>query len=384
MVNDPATLLRWADVIPLVPDGVEHLLLVSAHPDDQTLGAGGLLTQVPDGVGVDVVVATDGQTTRPDGAPTHTPDGLAALDRAQVREAVALLCPRAEVHLLGLAAGGLGDQVEELTAALVPLVTGTGTLVLAPYRHDGHPDHEAAARAASAAAWRTDAALLEHRGPSQETLLVAEPGEAGPFEELHGRVADPWQVRESWFERRKRALTLAALPHERYAVAVEIGCSIGALAADLAGRCDRVVAVDESRTAVAAARAALGSRGVAVRARVPEEWDSLLAALRPDTSGAGEPGRPDGSPTDGVADLVVVSEVGYFLSPRRLAVLTGRVRSLVSGAERATVVACHWRHEIVGWPLRGDDVHAVLEAGLDLPRTSQLVEEDFVLTVWSR
>ena len=40
------------------------------------------------------------------------------------------------------------------------------------------------------------------------------------MEQLHAREEDPWDVRTSWYERRKRALTLAALPHERYAVAV--------------------------------------------------------------------------------------------------------------------------------------------------------------------
>ena len=83
-------------------------------------------------------------------------------------------------------------------------------------------------------------------------------------------------------------------------------------------------------------------------------------------------------------DLVLVSEVGYFLSPGRLRALAGRVRRSLEGTPRATVLACHWRHEIVGWPLRGDDVHALLEEELGLPRRSSLLEEDVVLTVWSR
>jgi hypothetical protein len=83
-------------------------------------------------------------------------------------------------------------------------------------------------------------------------------------------------------------------------------------------------------------------------------------------------------------ELVVVSEVGYFLSPGRLRTLARRVRKRLADRPRATVVACHWRHEIVGWPLRGDDVHAVLETELGLPRRSRLVEDDVVLTVWSR
>ena len=53
-------------------------------------------------------------------------------------------------------------------------------------------------------------------------------------------------------------------------------------------------------------------------------------------------------------------------------------------AARAAVLACHWRHEIVGWPLRADDVHAILEAELGLPRRTTTVEDDVLLTVWSR
>jgi hypothetical protein len=85
------------------------------------------------------------------------------------------------------------------------------------------------------------------------------------------------------------------------------------------------------------------------------------------------------------ADLVVLSEVGYFLSPGRLRELGRRASELAaaSGSERATVLACHWRHEIVGWPLRGEKVHEILDEVLGLPRRAHLVEDDVVLSVWS-
>src|SRR5690606_19626444 len=179
--------------------------------------------------------------------------------------------------------------------------------------------------------------MLAHFARPWETLLVAEPGEGSPFEDLHAREEDPWEVRTSWYERRKRALTLAALPHERYAVGVEVGCSVGALAQDLLTRCGTVVAVDESSAALS--RVTGSDRLRTVQASLPEEW-ALLEEHLP-----------------GDVDLVVLSEVGYFLSPARLRDLAGRVAELVSGAPRATVFACHWRHDIVGWPLVGDDVH---------------------------
>ncbi|HSP60032.1 MAG TPA: PIG-L family deacetylase [Ornithinimicrobium sp.] len=425
-VQDP----RWRDVIPLDLDGATHLLVVAAHPDDETLGLGGLLAGLPADVAVDVVVATDGQASHPR-SPTHTPSDLARVRRAEALEALGLLAPHASLHLLGLTDGGLDEEEAELTAALVRLARPGRSVLLAPYRSDGHPDHEAAARATAAAAWRTDARLLEypiwlwhwedpdalpwgaarrvdlgdgarerkaralagHRSQVEplsdqpgdevllrpgmlahfarpwETLLVAEPGEGSPFEDLHAREVDPWAVRTSWFERRKRALTLAALPHERYAVGVEVGCSVGALAGELLARCSSVVAVDESSEALGRVEGA--DRLRTVQASLPEEWERLATEV-------GEE----------VVDRVVLSEVGYFLSPGRLQELARRVSSLLvaSGSPRATAVACHWRHEIVGWPLRGDQVDALVgeemcAAGLE--RRSHCVEEDVVLTVWS-
>ncbi|WP_169448507.1 PIG-L family deacetylase [Ornithinimicrobium pekingense] len=419
-------------------DGVLHVVVVAAHPDDETLGVGGLLADLGPDVTVDVVVATDGEASHPR-SPTHTPEQLAARRRAEVDDAVRLLAPHALLHLLGLPDGGLAEPEvrARLVASLVRLVgpDGTRTALLSTYRHDGHPDHEEAARAAASAAWRTDARLLQYpvwwwpwrpgeplpeervhriplsgaararkaralaghvsqveplsdqpgdevllpqdvlahfRGPHEVVVEVA-PGEESPFDGLHRDDADPWDVRGAWYERRKRALTLAALPHERYGVALEVGCSVGALAADLAARCDRLVAVDEAAEALRRAREAAGVPGRGpggggrgqvelTRARLPEEWHVV--------------------PED--VELVVVSEVGYFLSPNRLRTLARRVRGTLEGRSRATVLACHWRHEIVGWPLRGDDVHALLEEELGLPRRSCLVEDDVVLTVWSR
>ncbi|WP_324651689.1 bifunctional PIG-L family deacetylase/class I SAM-dependent methyltransferase [Georgenia sp. H159] len=417
---------RWQDTAPFDLTEIAHLVVVAAHPDDETLGLGGLLAGLPTDVAVDIVVATDGDASHPD-SPTHTPADLARTRRREAEHAVGLLAPHARLHLLGLPDGGLTGEQDELTAALVRLVRPGESVLVAPYRHDKHPDHEAAARAAAAAAWRTDTRLLEYPvwlwhwqgpdvlpwasvrradlGPEErdrkaralavhhsqvaplsdlpgdevllpaevlahfarpwETLLVAEPGEASPFDPLHTDQADPWQVRTSWYEHRKRALTLAALPHERYAVGVEVGCSVGALAEDLLTRCGTVVAVDESSAALARVNGSDGLR--TVRASLPEEW-ALLEEHMP-----------------GDVDLVVLSEVGYFLSPARLRALAGRVAELVSGAPRATVLACHWRHEIVGWPLLGDDVHGVLEEVLSaagLRRHSHLVEDDVVLTTW--
>ena len=179
-----------------------------------------------------------------------------------------------------------------------------------------------------------------------------------PFERLHQDSDDPWDV-DSWYERRKRAVTLASLPADHYGRALEVGCSVGALAVDLASRCDRLVAVDGSRHAVdlAARRTAHLDHVDVRRARIPDEWP------------------------DGRVDLVSISEVGYFLDPAELAEVVERVHESLT--DDGHVLLCHWRHEIVGWPLDGQDVHdAFLATGARVLVEHR--EPDFLLHVLAR
>ena len=77
------------------------------------------------------------------------------------------------------------------------------------------------------------------------------------FEGIYADGPDPWGFETSEYERRKYDLTLAALPRRRYARALEPGCSIGVLTADLARRCDAVEAwepIDAPRAAAGLSR----------------------------------------------------------------------------------------------------------------------------------
>ncbi len=56
------------------------------------------------------------------------------------------------------------------------------------------------------------------------------------FVDLYASDPDPWRLATSWYERRKYALTVDALPNERYRRAFEPGCSIGVLSELLAPR----------------------------------------------------------------------------------------------------------------------------------------------------
>lgn len=395
---DPARLLAPAPAP--APGRGSVLVVVAAHPDDETLGAGALVAEAhARGVEVRVVVLTDGEASHPD-SPTHTPAELAGLRREEVRAAVDVLAPGSTPWLLGLPDGAVAAHEDEVVAALVGLVgDGRDTVVVAPWRGDQHPDHEAAGRAAAAAAVRTGARLLEypvwfwhwgrpdlapwsdlravrpspvareakaramaaHR--SQVAPLSAAPGdeallspgflahftgaeelfvEAGAtdeaLEQVHRRDADPWGTDRRWYEQRKRSLLLAALPRASFLRGLEVGCSTGALTAELAPRCRELVALDASPAALGHARDRLALLdGVRLEAAVvPGEW-------------------PEGD-----FDLVVLSETGYFLSPRDLEGLVERVRACLT--DDGVLVLCHWRHRVEGWVLDGPDVHRVVAA----------------------
>ena len=79
-------------------------------------------------------------------------------------------------------------------------------------------------------------------------------------------------------------------------------------------------------------------------------------------------------------DLVVISELGYFLSGDALDALTVKTRaSLRAGG---TVLACHWRRHSDDCEFNGDEVHRRLGKGLGMPHLSQLEELDLRIDVW--
>jgi LmbE family N-acetylglucosaminyl deacetylase len=121
---------------PLRLDEADALLVIAAHPDDETLGAGGLIAEFASrGLPVQVVVASDGAAS---GEP-----GIALRRSGELTAAVATLAPDAVVTELGLPDSGLRDTVDELREALAPLIasSSTRTLIAATWPGDGHGDH---------------------------------------------------------------------------------------------------------------------------------------------------------------------------------------------------------------------------------------------------
>ena len=155
----------WERVGPIALSGVQRLLVVAAHPDDEALGVGGFIaTAVARGLRVTIVMATDGESSHPDSR-THTPARLAKVRRGEAREAARVLGVRAQPRHLGLPDGALAEHETALRIALEEILAqlgSEGTLVAAPWRSDGHPDHEAAGRAARVAAESVGARFVEY------------------------------------------------------------------------------------------------------------------------------------------------------------------------------------------------------------------------------
>lgn len=129
---------------------VTSAVVVAAHPDDEVLGAGGLMAVLAAArARLRLVAVTDGERSHRGHA---SPTALARRRTAETAAALrALGAQAAEVVRLRLPDSGLATREEELTAALAPLVAGFD-LCLAPWERDLHPDHEAAGRAARRAA----------------------------------------------------------------------------------------------------------------------------------------------------------------------------------------------------------------------------------------
>ena len=125
---------------------------MAAHPDDEVLGAGGLISMLAASrARLRLVAVTDGEGSH---RGRTSPASLARRRAAETGAALRALGARAaEVIRLGLPDTSLAGREDELATALAPLVAGFD-LCLAPWDRDMHPDHEAAGRAARRAGSR--------------------------------------------------------------------------------------------------------------------------------------------------------------------------------------------------------------------------------------
>jgi 2-polyprenyl-3-methyl-5-hydroxy-6-metoxy-1,4-benzoquinol methylase len=150
------------------------------------------------------------------------------------------------------------------------------------------------------------------------------------FQSIYDSNMDPWNYHTSEYEGAKRDATIVALEGRRFVSAIEVGCSIGALTQRLADCCDRLLAVDFIENALTAARAACAGKPdvTFLNARIPDTWPS------------------------GEFDLIVLSEVLYFLSTEDNLVLARHCRaSLVPNGQ---ILLVNWLGKSPDDPCSGD------------------------------
>ena len=119
---------------------VSRVLVLAAHPDDESLGCAGTMALLANrGVQVTVVFATDGEAL----LVSSGAGGVAARRRSEAIEACSLLGADAPAFL-GFPDRGLRGVIDELAAALAPVVSAFAPhVVMLPWFADGNEDHRA-------------------------------------------------------------------------------------------------------------------------------------------------------------------------------------------------------------------------------------------------
>jgi SAM-dependent methyltransferase len=177
------------------------------------------------------------------------------------------------------------------------------------------------------------------------------------FERLAREAEDPWDYATSEYEQGKYRRTLEYLP-ERTGRTLELGCSVGVFTAMLAPRCDPLVAVDFSPTALERARARLGDADQVelLQRKLPEEMPS------------------------GPFDTIVCAEVLYYWSAEL--VRDGLRRIEAALAPGGTLLAVHWRLPDPRRELTGDDAHEILDAATLLSLDASRTTPEYLLDRW--
>ena len=143
--------------------------------------------------------------------------------------------------------------------------------------------------------------------------------DAEHFRQLYARSADPWAFRTSTYEQAKYRRTIATLGERRFRSGFEPGCSIGVLTRMLARCCDALLAADIVEEPLHTARDFCQDLPWVrfVRMRIPTEWP------------------------DGRFDLIVLSEVLYFLAPQDIATVAACVLTALD--PDGVVLSVNWR-----------------------------------------
>ena len=157
--------LPLGDIETLIGSG--PLMVLAPHPDDESLGCGGVIAEArARGHDVSVVVVTDGTASHPNSR-THLAARLRAVREEEVRAAVAELgVPATSLSFLRLRDGKAphrGPEFKNVAANLTELARSCGiATICTTWQHDPHPDHLATFRLGCSVATRLGSRLLSY------------------------------------------------------------------------------------------------------------------------------------------------------------------------------------------------------------------------------
>lgn len=423
MINKFEKTKFWSSAVPLQAERLKKLnccLIMVPHPDDESLACAGLISKlIENGTQVHIILTTDGSRSHPN-SKKYPAAKLSQLRRDELQKALGLLkvdlnhlrCYQAQDSLMPTkGVEGFDDLVGILVNDLKRIQPD---LILLPYELDPHCDHRAThqllisalekAAIARPVLWEYPIWLYEHAAPSDVPVLekgellaldvteysalkarciaahvsqtttfidddpdgfillpevidnftrgmeyFMEREKINPsatlketyFENMYQRDTDPWDFEESVYENLKYRATIAAIPQIVYKNALEIGCSIGVLTKMLAPLCEKLIAMDLSITALESAQRRLSEYGQVtfLKGGIPQDFP------------------------DGEFDLVVMSEVGYYLSKADLQHTKKQI--IKSLQPNGVLILVHWTHFVADYPLTGDEVHDLfLDSGL--------------------
>jgi LmbE family N-acetylglucosaminyl deacetylase len=142
-------------------------LILAPHPDDESIGCGGLIAQCSAaGTPPHVVILTDGCHSHPN-SKTHSPERLRHLREQEAREALQLLgLPHGRTWFLGHTDSGLpsaGPSFQFAARRIAGICEQQGcNIIFCTWRHDPHCDHVAAATLAEHVALREGIPLVSY------------------------------------------------------------------------------------------------------------------------------------------------------------------------------------------------------------------------------
>jgi LmbE family N-acetylglucosaminyl deacetylase/protein-L-isoaspartate O-methyltransferase len=391
---------------------INNCLVLAPHQDDESLGCGGLIAYLTaNGKKVSVIFTTDGSASHLNSV-SFPKEKLAALRNQEALQALEILgVLKDQVTFYhgkdsGLEAEGEEGFTEHVERLKLDISKLQPELILVPYELDPHRDHRATwqmlvkatdgLRGFSPIIWeypiwlyqnavqedlpslkggelksfdvqsyinQKEQAIAAHL--SQTTDLISDDPTGfrllpemvanfaigteyfmqraklnlgatltqGYFDKVYEESDDPWGFETSDYERGKYQHTIQSLPEEQYAKALEIGCSIGVLTKMIAEHCETLISIDISEKALEVAKKRLADE---------PKVTFRVAAI------------PDGFP-DGMFDLIIMSEVGYYLSLRDLKKTITLIEQQLNVG--GTLIIVHWTHYVKDYPLTGDEVH---------------------------